>query len=58
MVNDGLLASIFWVAAVFCWTLLAYGWKDNAKAAMVAALGPALFATGFAIFLTVKAVLS
>jgi hypothetical protein len=57
-VNDGILASIFWVAAVFCWILLAYGWKENAKAAAVSVLGPVLFATGFAIFLTVRAVLS
>lgn len=56
--NDGILASIFWVAAVFCWILLAYGWKENAKAAAVSVLGPVLFATGFAIFLTVRAVLS
>lgn len=56
--HDGFLAAIFWVAAVFCWTLFAYGWKDSAKAAAVSVLGPALFATGFAIFLTVRAVLS
>ena len=54
----GVLASVFWVAAIFCWTLLTYGWKENAKAAVVSVLGPALFATGFAIFLTVRAVMS
>lgn len=58
VVHDGVLAAIFWVAAIFCWTLFAYGWRDSAKAAAASLLGPALFSTGFAIFLTVRAVLS
>lgn len=54
--HDGFLASIFWVAAIFCWFLLHRGWKADRQAAMWAALGPALFATAVAVFLTVQAV--
>lgn len=55
---DELLASIFWVAAVFCWFLLYRGWQFDHRAALIAALGPALFATSVAIFCTVRVVTS
>ncbi len=59
MVNDGLLAVVFWVAAVLLWYLLATeSRKSDLKAVLWATLPAALFSTGFAIFLTVRAVLS